>query len=53
MPAQAGIDRVTLPGSRWHGNDTGFVSRQRIAIGATVDPVPPLIFSGCTTNANS
>ena len=25
----------------------------RIAIGATVDPVPPLIFSGCTTNANS
>ena len=25
----------------------------RIATGATVDPVPPLIFSGCIANANS
>ena len=24
-----------------------------MAIGATVEPVPPLIFSGCTTKANS
>jgi hypothetical protein len=28
-------------------------TRQRIAIGATVEPVPPWIFSGCITKANS
>jgi hypothetical protein len=28
-------------------------SRQRTATGATVDPVPPWIFSGCTISANS
>ena len=38
-------DRAGPPGPR--------AVRYRIAIGATVDPVPPLIFSGCTTNANS
>ena len=26
---------------------------QRMAIGATVEPVPPLSLSGCMTNANS
>jgi hypothetical protein len=28
-------------------------ARQRIAIGATAEPVPPLIFRGCTMKANS
>src|SRR6266516_2072643 len=40
----------------WFANRSGFAIRrmsQRTAIGATVDPVPPCTFSGCTMNANS
>ena len=36
-----------------HESRCGSAPDQRIAIGATVDPVPPLILSGCTTKANS
>ena len=43
IPAWMAAQRRT-PTAEW---------RHRIAIGATVDPVNPCIFSGCTTKANS
>ena len=44
--------RVTLAAlvARAGGEAAGL---HRIATGATVEPVPPWIFSGCITNANS